>query len=79
MRTTVRIDDDVLVAVHERARREKRSVGEVLSDLVREALIGPAPDPARPSSSRRGFEPLPNRGRPVSNDLIDQLRDDEAV
>lgn len=75
MRTTLNLDDDVLAAVRERARREGRSVGEVLSDLARQALVGresPAPD-----AEFHGFRPLPHRGRLVSNDLIDQLREDE--
>lgn len=38
MRTTLSIDDDVLRAVKERARRESRTAGEVISDLAREAL-----------------------------------------
>jgi hypothetical protein len=38
VRTTLNVDDDVLLAVQERAQREKRSAGEVLSDLVRQAL-----------------------------------------
>ena len=39
MRTTLNIDDDVLNAAKERARREKRSAEEVLSELAREALV----------------------------------------
>jgi hypothetical protein len=77
MRTTLRIDDDVLLAVQERARREKRSSGEVLSDLVREALIG-RPAVIKAPISSRGFNPLPHRGPLVSNDLIDRLREDEG-
>jgi len=42
MRTTLSIDDDVLYAVKSLARREGRSVGEVLSDLARQALQPPA-------------------------------------
>jgi hypothetical protein len=38
VRTTINLDDDVLLAVQERARREKRTAGSVLSDLAREAL-----------------------------------------
>ena len=38
MRTTLRLDDDVLLAVKERARRERRTAGEVLSELARQAL-----------------------------------------
>lgn len=77
MRTTVNLDDDVLAVVRERARRERRSVGEVLSDLARQALTGR--EPAAPVEAEfHGFRPLPHRGRLVSNDLIDQLREDES-
>lgn len=78
MRTTLSIDDDVLLAVKERARRERRSVGEVLSELARHALTGtrPAPDSAAPASFH-GFEPLPHRGVAVSNEVINRLRDEE--
>ncbi|MGH3983405.1 MAG: hypothetical protein ACRDST_12145 [Pseudonocardiaceae bacterium] len=75
MRTTLNLADDVLLAVKERARRERRSVGEVLSDLAREALTARAP--AVSGESFHGFRPLPRRGRPVSNALVDQLREDE--
>ncbi len=34
------VDDDIMLAVQERARREKRTAGPVLSDLAREALTG---------------------------------------
>jgi hypothetical protein len=37
--TTLSIDDDVLLPVKERARREKRTVGAALSELARQALI----------------------------------------
>jgi plasmid stability protein len=77
MRTTVNLDDDVLFAVHERARREKRSAGEVLSDLARQALTGQHRPTSRPGTSRHGFQPLPRRGAAVSNTLIDRLREDE--
>ena len=42
MRTTLSIDDDVLYAVKSLARREGRSLGEVLSELARRALQTPA-------------------------------------
>ena len=77
MRTTLNIDEDVLLAVHERARREKRPAGQVLSELARQALTGPHRAGADPSSARHGFQPLPRRGPAVSNALIDRLREDE--
>lgn len=77
MRTTLSLDDDVLLAVRERARREKRSAGEVLSDLARQALTHehPVPEP----ESFHGFEPIPHRGAAVSNALIDKIREDEPA
>lgn len=44
MRTTISIDDDVLYAAKSLARREGRALGEVISDLARQALQAPAPD-----------------------------------
>ena len=44
MRTTLTIEDDVLFAAKSLARRDGRSVGEVISDLARQALQAPAPD-----------------------------------
>lgn len=41
MRTTLVIDDDVLLAVKAIARQQQRSVGEVVSELVRRALRRP--------------------------------------
>jgi hypothetical protein len=77
VRTTISLDDDVLLAIRERARRERRTTGQVLSELARQALTGQhRPDPER-TKSRHGFAPLPHRGAAVSNELIDQLREDE--
>lgn len=79
MRTTVSLDEDVLLAVKERARREGRSAGSVLSELARQALTQRGPREDEMSAPRYGFRPLPHRGRAVSNALVDRLRGDEAV
>lgn len=77
VRTTLNLDDDVLLAVQERARREKRSAGAVLSSLAREALTGQCGKQPQPMDEHHGFRPLPPRGGTVSNALIDQLRENE--
>jgi len=79
MRTTLDIADDVLMAVKERARRQKRSAGDLLSELAREALTRRyREDPeAKKPKSFYGFEPLPPRGGAVSNELIDKLREED--
>lgn len=77
MRTTINIDDDVLLAAKELARREKTSAGAVISNLARKGLSGgPSADRAAESDSFYGFHPWPSRGRPVTNELIDRLRED---
>ncbi len=78
MRTTVNLDDDVLFAVQERARRERRTAGQVLSELARQALTGGEAKGTAPETVL-GFSPLPSRGTVVTNELIDRLREDEGV
>jgi len=78
MRTTLDIADDVLFAVKERARCEKRTAGEVISELAREALTGlHQSSTIAEEGGFYGFEPLPHRGPAVSNALIDELLDEE--
>lgn len=77
MRTTVNLDEDVLLAIRERARREKRPAGAVLSDLARQALTSQQRRGGASQAARHGFQPLPHRGPAVSNALIDRLREDE--
>lgn len=77
MRTTLDIDDDVLRAAKELARREGTSAGAVVSRLARQALTGTiAPEGRRRST---GFRPYPADGRVVDTDLVDVLRDAEGV
>lgn len=84
MRTTLDIADDVLLAAKEAARREKKTLGEMISELARDALssAGNRTTPRRGAKSRLaryGIEPLPARGGIVSNQLIDRLRDQEGI
>jgi len=79
MRTTLNIANDVLQAAKDRARREKKTTGEVISDLARSALTAPPRVAAAPApKARYGFRPFPKRGGIVTNDLIDKLREDDA-
>jgi hypothetical protein len=92
MRTTLDIADDVLFAAKEIAQREKKSLGQTMSELARRAFTQPAAvsdsNPAHlPSASVRvserlasyGISPLPARGGIVSNELIERLRDAEGI
>ena len=77
MRTTLDIDEDVLRAAKELARREKKSAGAVISELTRRALTA-SPKTAREPTARHGFRPFPRRGSIVTNEQIDKLRDEDA-
>lgn len=80
MRTTLDIDDDVLVAAKEIARRRNRTAGQVLSDLARAALTGRDSHVAvREPTAAYGFEPFPANGKVVTNEAIDDLRDREGI
>jgi hypothetical protein len=79
MRTTLDIDDDVLLAAKELAQREGRSAGAIVSQLARRGLLArAAPEGVAEPPATYGFRPLPSRGGVVTNDLIDRLRDDDA-
>jgi len=77
VRTTLSIDDDVLEAVKERAKREGRTAGEVLSELARRAMTDIDERPR--AATRNGLPVLPSRGTLVSNSLVDRLRNEEHV
>ncbi len=83
MRTTLDIDDDLLAAAKELARREHTTAGEVISRLVRRSLTGEQAA-STPSRSRRstvaGFQPFPARAEVIAtNAQVDALRDAEGV
>jgi len=73
MRTTVDLEEDVLMAAKELARQQGVPVGKVVSDLVRQALTH------RPAGATRQGLPLfpvqPKAGV-VTPELVNQLRDD---
>lgn len=80
MRTTLDIEDDVLLAAKERARREGRTAGEVISELARRGLHVRSEVPAGVAepASIYGLRPLPSRGVIVTNELIDRLREEDV-
>ena len=76
MRTTLEIEEDVLFAAKDLARREKKTAGQIISELARKGLAGAATSTAREPKAAYGFRPFPKEGRIVSNELINKLRED---
>jgi hypothetical protein len=84
MRTTIDIDDDLLAAAKEIARRERSTAGQVVSRLLRHSLTGGADRSAVASRGRRsgvaGFVPFPARpGVLVTNEQVNRLREAEGL
>lgn len=80
MRTTLDIDEDVLLAAKERARRERLTTGQLVSRLLRQAMTQPAAgSTAAEPEARYGFRPFPTRGVVVTDELVNRLRDDEGI
>ncbi|PWB39675.1 MAG: hypothetical protein C3F19_14515 [Rhodocyclales bacterium] len=81
MRTTLDIDNDVLNAAKELARRENMSAGQVVSRLLRSALTGQAPGVPQTETgiTVAGFRPFGPRGQVVSDGEINALRDQEGI
>ncbi|MEJ8838332.1 CopG family transcriptional regulator [Ramlibacter sp. AN1133] len=81
MRTTLDIDEDVLLAAKEHAARERKSLGAVISELARESLRRPAQPGGRRATTRRGgrFAVLPQRDEVVTLEHVRGLQDAEGV
>ena len=73
MRTTVDIDEDVLLAIKEIARRQGVSMSRVLSELARQALTRPAE-----TTIRNGVPLFPRQAgaEVITLELVNQLRDE---
>lgn len=81
MRTTWDLDESVLQAVKELARRERRSAGAVASELIRRALSQPAATGVQEPAARYGFRPFAASSSDdrVTNDQVNRLRDDLGI
>jgi len=74
MRTTLSLDDDVAEAARAIAIRDRRTLGDVVSDLARQSLKRRQPA----MTTRNGLPLLPSRGKPgsVTLELVNRLRDE---
>ena len=87
MQTTIDVDEDVLAAAKELARKQlarkqRVSIGKIVSGLLREAMCGGYSRAAArhdEPAGAGGFRPFPARGRVVTDDLIEQVRNIEGV
>ncbi|MDI6748798.1 MAG: DUF6364 family protein [Rhodocyclaceae bacterium] len=79
MRTTLDIDEDVLNAAKALARQQHQSAGQVVSQLLRDALTGRANRLAEGGKAVVGFRPFASGANIVTNDQVNALREQEGV
>ena len=74
MRTTLKLDEDVLAAARALAQQQHKTLGEVVSELARRALQPVAAAPVM----RNGIRLLPVRAgaQPATLELVNRLRDE---
>jgi len=81
MRTTLDIDEDVLLATKAIAQRERVSAGQVVSRLLRQAMTqGSSPDlSVKDAAAHYGFRPFAARGVLVTDEQVSDLREREGI
>lgn len=73
MRTTLNVDDDVLLAARQRAALDGVSVGEALSELARQGLAQ-----GRSRRSRNGVPLIPKAKNRVTVSMVQELTDESV-
>jgi len=73
MRTTLTIDDDVLERARAIAEYENRSIGDVVSERLRNSFEAPG----LVTDTWNGFPQLPKRGAVVTMKMVNAARDEE--
>lgn len=81
MRTTLTIDQDVLLAARDCARIEDRTIGDVISGWARAGLASDHPAACAEDNwlIEQGFALLPYRDAMVTNADVNRLRDELSI
>lgn len=79
MRTTLSIDDDVLLAAKQEAIRRRVSLGTAASDLIRAGLQTRAVTREKPQATVGPFAILPPRNELITPEHIRRIQEQEGV
>jgi len=73
LRTALAIDDDVLATARALAEQQKRSIGEIVSELARRSLHRPV---ARTERNGVPLLPITNPAARVTLEMVNELQDE---
>jgi hypothetical protein len=92
MRTTINIADDIFFAAKDFAKRDQKSLGDVLSDWARTALTAMSQRNTAATSNKKstttqadriyqnlGFRPFEDGRTVVTNQQVNALREQEGI
>lgn len=79
MRTTLSIDEDALLIARQMAARERISLGEAVSELLRAGARAKAAQPSRQAPLRGRFALLPARDEVITVEHVRELIDREGT
>lgn len=79
MRTTLDLDPDVLQAAKEIAQKERTTAGQIISKLVRQALVGSKPHSEDVFVYKNGLPVLASRGEIITLEHVQQIMDEEGI
>lgn len=75
VRTTLSLDEDVMILARQLARREGISVGKAVSELVRRG----SSRPAATMPPRNPYTVYPARGEIITSEHVYRLMDEEGI
>lgn len=76
VRTTLNIEDDVLATVKAVAARDRKPLGEVVSEMLRRA-VEPSPSVAKKTRNGIPLFPVSPQARVVTPELVRELLDED--
>lgn len=79
MRTTLDIEKDVLLAAKEMARREGKTTGRIISQLVRQALVGGNSKKPLRVEYQNGVPVISTGNEIITMEHIRSIMDDEGI
>jgi hypothetical protein len=79
MRTTLALDDDIFAFARACAQRERISIGQAVSKLVRDGIRAQGVTAAVASPTKSKFALLPMRDEVITSEHVRALMDQEGV
>jgi hypothetical protein len=79
MRTTLALDNDVFAVARQKAQREHVSIGQAVSELMRQGIRAMQQPASQLPATRSKYAVLPARNEIISSEHVYKLMDQEGI